>query len=92
MACNHSVISIRCVRQDCAEFVCYADVQSDDSTCHHFSLDLPQYVQFTSPIRRYMDIVVHRFVVAALDNQPAPYTADEVKIRVENFCLNGYRL
>ena len=67
--------------QECSEFVCYADIQSEDDTCAHFSLGLPYYVQFTSPIRRYMDIVVHRFVVAALDNLPAPYTVDEVTSR-----------
>lgn len=31
----------------------------------HFSLNVPQYTQFTSPIRRYADLVVHRLVLGA---------------------------
>lgn len=29
----------------------------------HFSLNVPQYTQFTSPIRRYADLMVHRLVL-----------------------------
>ena len=33
----------------------------------HFSLGLPAYVQATSPIRRYADLVAHRQILAQLD-------------------------
>lgn len=39
----------------------------------HFGLALPAYLHFTSPIRRYADVVVHRQVVAALRGEPPPY-------------------
>src|SRR6218665_2886530 len=55
------------------------DVKSSETTIGHFSLQLQHYVQFTSPIRRFMDIVIHRFVKAALDGEPAPYTYDEIR-------------
>ncbi|HZF77106.1 MAG TPA: ribonuclease R [Acetobacteraceae bacterium] len=33
----------------------------------HFGLALPRYAHFTSPIRRYADLLVHRALVAGLD-------------------------
>jgi ribonuclease R len=35
----------------------------------HFALGFPQYLHFTSPIRRYADLVVHRALKAQLDGQ-----------------------
>lgn len=36
----------------------------------HFSLGLPAYVQATSPIRRYADLLTHRQLIASLSGQP----------------------
>jgi len=44
----------------------------------HYSLQIPAYVQFTSPIRRFMDLVIHRFVKAALDGSEPPYSENEM--------------
>jgi ribonuclease R len=37
-----------------------------DENIGHFGLNLPRYAHFTSPIRRYADLIVHRALIRAL--------------------------
>ncbi|CAH1274458.1 HELZ2 [Branchiostoma lanceolatum] len=75
---NHPTLSRALLQlrgiQDRAMFTC-----SEDEQRRHHSLNQSAYTYFSSPIRRYIDVVVHRLLVALIAKQPPPYTSDEIK-------------
>jgi exoribonuclease-2 len=56
----------------------------------HAGLGMASYVQATSPIRRYGDLIVHRQLKAAAADEPPPYSADDLAtLAAELDPLNG---
>ncbi|XP_031390501.1 DIS3-like exonuclease 2 [Punica granatum] len=50
-----------------AMYFCTGDLKDNEDDWAHYALAVPFYTHFTSPLRRYPDIVVHRMMAAALD-------------------------
>jgi hypothetical protein len=62
------VIEVICTKpMRAAEYMCTGDF--DESEWGHYALAFQRYTHFTSPIRRYADIVVHRLLQASLDDE-----------------------
>lgn len=47
----------------------------------HFALNIPYYTHFTSPIRRYADVMVHRLLQATIDDTIQDFEMDQKEIQ-----------
>ncbi|XQJ28263.1 rrp44p-like protein, putative [Leishmania guyanensis] len=56
------ILTTRCLRQ--AQYFSSGGIPKDEFC--HFGLAMPIYTHFTSPIRRYADVIVHRQLAAAI--------------------------
>ncbi|KAF7639866.1 RNB domain-containing protein [Meloidogyne graminicola] len=62
-----------------AQYFCTGEVDGP-SDFYHYGLGVDFYTHFTSPIRRYPDIIVHRLLAASLKYTPDPiYSVNELK-------------
>ncbi|GLT82513.1 hypothetical protein SLE2022_008780 [Rubroshorea leprosula] len=62
------ILATRCMTQ--AVYFCSGDLSPPEY--HHYGLAAPLYTHFTSPIRRYADVIVHRLLAASLEIDKLP--------------------
>lgn len=84
--------SLTRMRSSQATYICTGEYSMPDFL--HYGLAAPLYTHFTSPIRRYADVVVHRFLGAAIgisalphnltDKGPVKAVAEQINYRHRN--------
>ena len=62
------ILGTRCMSQA----VYFSSAECGREEYRHYGLAAPLYTHFTSPIRRYADVLVHRLLAAALGLAPLP--------------------
>ena len=62
-----------------AKYFCTGCIE-DEELYRHYALNVPLYTHFTSPIRRYADVMVHRALAAALEYCP-PSNRSKIEIQ-----------
>ncbi|GAB5363638.1 hypothetical protein AAMO2058_000901000 [Amorphochlora amoebiformis] len=56
----------------------------DIESCHHYALNFDSYTHFTSPIRRYVDVIVHRQLAHAIEEEAnGSFVTSDVKLPEE---------
>ncbi|XP_047113622.1 DIS3-like exonuclease 2 [Schistocerca piceifrons] len=82
------VISSLCARaMSRAKYFCSGFVQDEDDY-NHYALNVARYTHFTSPIRRYADVMVHRLLGASLGYHDTPKWTKEFVQRIALNCNN----
>ena len=93
--CNDPLV-VQCVTESLmtpmrpAEYIAAGELESSEWA--HFALNIPYYTHFTSPIRRYPDVIVHRLLQATLDDNVNEYPLKQNEIHTMAEHCNDMRM
>jgi DIS3-like exonuclease 2 len=80
------VLNNLCAKPMCqAKYFC-ARFKDDEEEFWHYALNVPLYTHFTSPIRRYADVMVHRLLSSCLGYSPKPKWKPEYVQAIASNC------
>ncbi|KAL2317774.1 hypothetical protein Fmac_031650 [Flemingia macrophylla] len=71
-----------------ASYICSGDLKGRENEWGHYALAVPFYTHFTSPLRRYTDIIVHRTLLAAIEAEEL-YMKHNKEIKLQKRCFTG---
>ncbi|VVA95646.1 unnamed protein product [Arabis nemorensis] len=74
-----------------ASYFCTGNLKDNVAEWGHYALAVPLYTHFTSPLRRYADIVVHRAVAAAIEAEMLYSKLKQTSIEEVRGCFTGIR-
>jgi len=72
-----------------ASYFCSGDLKDNEHEWGHYALAVPLYTHFTSPLRRYADIVVHRTLLATIEAEEIYLKQVGNKVGVKKRCFTG---
>ena len=75
------LVSLLSKTMSLAEYFC----AGQEECFHHYALSVEHYTHFTSPIRRYADLVVHRMLEAALAGKGVQYNTKNI-VNIAQHC------
>jgi exoribonuclease R len=80
------ILSTRCMMP--AQYFCSGEIPKDQ--WRHYGLATQVYTHFTSPIRRYADIIVHRLLAASIGVIPLP-SVNSDRAKQQDLCSHMNR-
>ncbi|CAI8585464.1 unnamed protein product [Vicia faba] len=86
---NDILISYATKPMQLASYFCSSYLKNNEQEWGHYALAVPLYTHFTSPLRRYSDIVVHRTLLATIEAENIYMKQIGKEVGGKNRCFTG---